>query len=270
MLISCPSDLAGPRPKAYGSSKAQSINAMNFRSAILTSLLVLLPLPGTFAETPREQLIQIIRQEFPAILAAQKDPAKREDEAFQKHVEEVEDRCNALMAEVQKTDPRPRGEIMQEVMFEALPEQRAFLEDARGRAQMVASMNNLKQIAMAYHMHLLDGEEGPAKLTGLLPHLGDNEKVLLSPAVKDREGRKTDYLYFGAGLKQADLDKLPAATTVLACDRLDNHGGKLIHAVFLDGHVESIELNDEEPLFGGDHAYLNKRLTRKVLQGGGE
>lgn len=243
---------------------------MKLRSSLLIAAFVLLPLSGTLAETAREQLVQIIKEEFPAIIASQDDPAKREDEAFQKHVEAVEDKCNALMKELRKTDPRPKGELMAELMAEALPEHREQVGKARERATEVASMNHLKQIAMAFHSHLLDHNKGPATLIELLPYLGDNGKVLLSPAVKDHEGRKTDYLYFGAGLTPAALGEAPAAKKVLACDRFDNHGGKLIHAVFLDGHVERIELNDVEPLFGGEHAYLNKQLTKAVLQGRGE
>ena len=242
---------------------------MKSRPVLLLSALVLLPLSGALAETPREQLIKIIQEEFPAIMASQKDPAKREDEAFVKHVEAVEEKCNALMAEIRKNDPRPKGELMAELMAEALPEHQEQVGKARERATQVASMNRLKQIAMAFHSHLLEHAKGSATLVELLPYLGDDGKVLLSPAVKDHGGRKTDYLYFGAGLTRKDLEKEGVAKKVLACDRFDNHGGKLIHAVFLDGHVERIELNDGEPLFTGEHAYLNQQLTKAVLQGGG-
>lgn len=240
---------------------------MRFRPAPLIAALVLLPLSGALAETPREQLIEIIKQEFPAIIASQNDPAKREDEAFQKHVEAVEDKCNELMKELRKTDPRPKGALMAELMAEALPEHREQVGKARERAAQVASMNHLKQIAMAFHSHLLDHNKGPATLVELLPYLGDNDKVLLSPAVKDHGERETDYVYFGAGITREALEEVAGAKKVLACDRFDNHGGKMIHAVFLDGHVERIELNDGEPLFGGEHAYLNQQLTKVALQG---
>ena len=57
---------------------------------------------------------------------------------------------------------------------------------------------------------------------------------------------------------------------MLVCDRFDNNNGKSLLVLFLDGHVESIELNDQEPLFDGEHNYLNKLLTKDVLQAAGE
>lgn len=239
---------------------------MNTRPAILTALLLLLPLPGAFAETAREQLIQVIKKEFPAILASQGDPEKQQDEEFRKHLGEVEKQCEVLMDEIRKTDPRTKQQIMEELLFEALPEQREKLVEARGMARNVASANNLRQIGMAFHMYLADNNKAPDKLVDLIPYLGDNEKVLLSPAVKDHKRRKTDYLYFGANIKEADLGNAPVDKTVLACDRFGNNNGKSLNVLFLDGHVEMIELNDQEPLFKGKHDYLNKQLTKTVLQ----
>jgi prepilin-type processing-associated H-X9-DG protein len=238
--------------------------------ALAIAALTLLPLSGASAETPREQLIKIIKEEFPALTAAHKDPAKQGDDVFRRHVDAVDAKCKALMAEIRKTDPRPEHEIMTELMAEALPEQREEVVKAREQAAQMASANQLKQIGLAFHQHLADHGKGAATLLDLLPYLGNDGKALLSPVVKDRGERKTDYLYFGAGLTQADLEKAEQSRKVLACDRLDNHGGKRINAVFLDGHVESIELNDREPLFKGAHAYLNQQLTQAVLQGAGE
>lgn len=243
---------------------------MKYKPAFLIVALFIFPLSGAWADTPREQLIKIIKEEFPAMIAGQKDPTDREQEDFRNYVDAVDAKCKALMSEIRKTDPRPEREIMTELMAEALPEQREQIGKARDQVTQMASMNQLTQIGLAFQLHLKDHAKGPATLHELLPHLGNDSKALLSPAVKNRGERKTDYLYFGAGLTQADLKKADMARKVLACDHLDNHGGKLINVLFLDGHVESITVNDGEPLFAGDHAYLNQQLTKAVLQGTGD
>jgi len=114
---------------------------------------------------------------------------------------------------------------------------------ARGRAQDVQCMNNLRQLAMAAVMHANDEN-------GALPHGAGALKLLeekgflhgadvhVCPA-SGREPAEVEaepcYLWIAKEVKTTD-----DASTPLACDAMPWHKGKR-NVVFIDGHVEAVD-----------------------------
>jgi len=112
------------------------------------------------------------------------------------------------------------------------------LTQARSKARSVNCMGNLKQLGVAVFMCADEnGGKLPEEREEMGKYLGDG-KVWHCPAKKKGGALvDTDYLYFGTGLKLADI-RAPSST-VLMCDKPGNHG-KTINVLFADGHVEAV------------------------------
>lgn len=115
------------------------------------------------------------------------------------------------------------------------------LSKARGKAQQVSCVNNLKQIALAMFMYADDHEDQfPAQADwekNLKDYIG-NEKVLICPAVNKRI-----YIYALDGTKQDALEE-PSRTILVYEDPREIGHGKKIAVAFADGHVETVDRGD--------------------------
>ena len=123
-----------------------------------------------------------------------------------------------------------------------------FQGQTREDARRMNCAVRLKQIGLSCRMYRIDynGQFPPDFRTMVETKYLDVYKVYLCPSTWHKEGSSPkdldgvdhcDYLYFGAGGKDAyyDVDK-KAAGQVLACDRPGNHHG-VFNVVFVDGHV---------------------------------
>ena len=112
----------------------------------------------------------------------------------------------------------------------------------RGRAPAASDIGNLKQIGLGMMMYSMDHDDKfPDDLGEIWPYINDG-KVFVSPAGKTpppanaaevRAGR-CDYLYFGKGKKEAEIQK--PTQTPLACTKpgLLKEG---VNVLYCDGHA---------------------------------
>jgi type II secretory pathway pseudopilin PulG len=115
------------------------------------------------------------------------------------------------------------------------------LSKAKGKAQEINCMNNLKQIALGMHMYASDHDDTfPPDLKSLEQYLAGNLRVLvcpLDPAGTPASGKwsdfdfsKSSYEYLKPGLKTTSAAS-PATTPVARCRF---HGTQ----AYADGHVQ--------------------------------
>lgn len=134
-----------------------------------------------------------------------------------------------------------------------------FQGQTREDARRMNCAVGLKQIGLSCRMYRIDynGQFPPDFRTMVETKYLDAYKVYLCPSTRHTEGSSPrdldgvdhcDYLYFGAGGKDAycDADK-KAAGQVLACDRPGNHYGRF-NVVFVDGHVACFSGNSIESI----------------------
>lgn len=121
----------------------------------------------------------------------------------------------------------------------------------RGKAQQINCAGRLKQIGLACMMYAglaVEGGYFPPELALLQEwkYLHDGT-VYGCPSLKRPASRAvtSDYVYVGSGLK--DTNKSPTVA-VLAHDRLENHKGKCVNALFIDGRVMGVPVNEGETI----------------------
>jgi hypothetical protein len=128
------------------------------------------------------------------------------------------------------------------------------LEEARAKAQRVATVNQLKQIGLALRIHAADhGDRFPLHLVDILPFLG-NPRVLLKPgafeepppdlAEQSREARvawidqHSPFLYIQPGVSLKEISN--PSSTVAVHERLEPGRDEPVGVLFVDGSVQLI------------------------------
>jgi len=121
------------------------------------------------------------------------------------------------------------------------------LSQAREKARQVNCVSNLKQIGLAVMMFAGDNnDQYPDDLAQLIDKgYLSNYRVYACPSTPTtpatsleqfRSGDHTDYVYYGKGLSQADINN--PTNTIVACDQDGNHRQNVVNILFADGHVK--------------------------------
>jgi prepilin-type processing-associated H-X9-DG protein len=133
---------------------------------------------------------------------------------------------------------------------------------ARQMARETMSMNNLAQLAKATHSYAADNDgKMPPDLKALERYLDDMPKVLTSPLSKRKlPAGESDYVYIPLG----NLMRIPDPTqTIMLYERPENHDGKGTIAVFVDGHVERLDMEKFKQLLKAAQALSAKQTAPK-------
>jgi prepilin-type processing-associated H-X9-DG protein len=123
------------------------------------------------------------------------------------------------------------------------------LRQARQQARQVQCSNNLRQIGQGLIMYAATNQgQFPTKLSMLIEHAGLPPQIFVCPHTSDTPAQGADakaqakdmergghlsYVYVGQGLTQNS-----PADSVLAYEKVGNHGNQGTNVLFLDGHVE--------------------------------
>ena len=134
------------------------------------------------------------------------------------------------------------------------------IQSARKRAREVQSMNQLRQLAMGFHLYHQDqGALPPADkwCDALLPYVGDNKAVFVSPIDYLDQGSSYAFNKHLAGVKIDDI-KDPEKTVLIFESDLDWNGAGTEEQIFAlggsyligfaDGHVERLDFRQLEGL----------------------
>ena len=134
------------------------------------------------------------------------------------------------------------------------------IQSARKRAREVQSMNQLRQLAMGFHSYHQDqGALPPADkwCDALLPYVGDNKAVFVSPIDYLDQGSSYAFNKHLAGVKIDDI-KDPEKTVLIFESDLDWNGAGTEEQIFAlggsyligfaDGHVERLDFRQLEGL----------------------
>lgn len=131
------------------------------------------------------------------------------------------------------------------------------VHSARARAVQVSCASNLRQIGVAAIMYSNENNGRlPPDLGALSPYAnamqvffcpGDGDRPLAAPPPDQARQaawirQNSDYVYLGAGLRIADIVR--PAEFIIAHDKIENHGGRGVNALFADGHVEWMATED--------------------------
>jgi prepilin-type processing-associated H-X9-DG protein len=127
---------------------------------------------------------------------------------------------------------------------------------ARGQAQRVASMSNLKQLSLASIMYAQDNnEQFAANIEQLDKYLGNNSKKVLESPLKPANFNGPSYIYVPG---HSSKDKNPAS--IILIYENPQYCTDKINVAFLDGHVESLTRNNFLEKLKGTYEQLGKPM----------
>jgi len=110
---------------------------------------------------------------------------------------------------------------------------------SRERSRRTPCANNLKQLGLGMKMFAGDHDEMfPSKLVDIRRYMADQAKIFICPRSGNKPGTIetvdgwTDYVYI-SGLSETN-----SPSEILMYCPIENHGGEGGNILFLDGHVE--------------------------------